>query len=136
MDDDLGRLILAELRQQTTLLAHLAARVRPPRQRDRAAGTELLPALASHFDGVFGAREVLHFVGVDLPTRRLLRLALEAAVGELDATAGRRLGHLLRRLAEARADFGGWSVERVGEDSAGAVWLLRPTKVTETHTSA
>jgi hypothetical protein len=79
---------------------------------------------------------VLHFVAVDLPTRRLLRLALEAAVGELDATAGRRLGNLLRRLAESRANCGGWSVERVGEDAAGALWVLRPAKPMETHASA
>ena len=107
-----------------------ALEVRPRRLagEDREAAAILLPIVAV----VIGAAS---FTVSDLmlyatrPEGAAVRAAILQTAGPADHGTGRRIGKLLRRLDGCVV--AGFAVERIGRESAGAVWSVRVCEVTK-----
>lgn len=130
MPDDRALVPLAELdalRAEVRDLRRQVEAMTPPRRRlnrdDEARALLMVPALAAAVGSrCFTVAELCQLAATDLPGAGAVRRAIVGAVG-LDAGAGKRLGHLLRRLSGIA--IAGVTIERIGDESSGAVWCVR-----------
>lgn len=109
--------MLAELRALRRLyLAGVGA------DAEDAKLAELLHAIRewTRGDYAFSVRELLEYASLSAATA--VRTASVANIRELDATAGKRLGQLLRK--NTGRNINGLQIRREGSDSAGAIWTI------------
>ena len=110
------------LRELVAEVAGLRCAMERPRQLqdDRAAVLEMLTAINSAVaDRAFTARDILAHAA--LPQSWRLQTAIGAVVGA--GSPARTLGRALRRIDGLA--LGGLSVQRIGENRDGAIWLVR-----------
>ena len=113
------RLVRAELAE---LRAELRAALTPPAGRAAAA---LLGALWTVFgQAPFTSTDVVDAIALDLPARRALRAALEAALAGKAPTA-ERLGRRLADLAERSTTAAGVRLDAPCRERGVRVWALR-----------
>jgi hypothetical protein len=84
--------------------------------------TELLHAIRDWTRGNYSFSVSELITHARLPAATNLRAAIIAAIGGLDAGAGKRLGQLLRR--NACRNINGLQIRREGHDGAGAIWAI------------
>ena len=123
--DHLLHQILAEIRELRLEVEDLRG-LRPYSATEQEA--KLIAAISEIARGlVFSSREVIEHAR--LPAAETLK----AALADARLTSARLLGRWLKRM-ESR-DFGDLRVFRRGDDRDGAVWVIAPAKLAETHTA-